>query len=233
MVANCNKFYIVKSGDGCYDIAAANSIALDQFYTFNPYVQTDCSRLWAGYNVCVGVIGGATPTPSPTPTPTPAKPTSTSAGNGIATPSPVQPSIAPNCAAFYLVKSGDGCFDIAAANGISTDQFYAWNPYVNTDCSRLWSGYNVCIRTVGFTPPKSSTFKTVATSTKPASSTPTPVQPGMVSGCKKFYKVQSGDGCWAIADMNKISLDNFYKWNPAVKTDCSALWGQYYVCVGV
>jgi LysM repeat protein len=231
MIANCNKFYFVKTGDGCYDIAASNSISLDQFYAFNPYVQTDCSKLWVGYNVCVGIVGGSTP--MPTPTPTPVKPTSTSVGNGVATPSPVQPSMVSNCNGFYLVKAGDGCFDIAAANGISTEQFYAWNPYVNNDCSRLWSGYNVCVRTIGFTPPKSSTFKTVATSTKPASSTPTPVQPGMVNNCKKFYKVQAGDGCWAIADTNKISLDDFYKWNPSVKTDCSALWGQYYVCVGI
>jgi Tfp pilus assembly protein FimV len=140
----------------------------------------------------------------------------------------------PNCNGFYLVKAGDGCYDIAAANGISLDQFYQFNPYVQTDCSRLWSGYNVCIRTIGMVTPASSAFKTstVATTTKPASTTPTPVQQGMVADCKKFYKVVSGDGCWAIADTNKISLDDFYKWNPALKTDCSGLWAEYYVCVG-
>ncbi|KAH7066518.1 LysM domain-containing protein [Paraphoma chrysanthemicola] len=142
----------------------------------------------------------------------------------------------PNCNGFYLVKAGDGCYDIAAANSISLDQFYQWNPYVGTDCARLWSGYNVCIRTIGFTAPTSSTFKTStipATTTKPASTTPTPVQQGMVAGCKKFYKVVSGDGCWDIANNNKIALDDFYKWNPAVKTDCSGLWAQYYVCIGI
>ncbi|OAL43397.1 LysM domain protein [Pyrenochaeta sp. DS3sAY3a] len=235
MTANCNKFYFVVAGDGCYDIAAGNSISLDDFYAWNPAVGNTCAALWTKTYVCVGILGGSTPTPKPsnTPAPTSVKPTSTAAGNGIATPTPVQPSMVPNCNGFYLVKAGDGCYDIAAANGISLDNFYAWNPYINTDCSRLWSGYNVCIRTIGFTAPVSSTLKTVATTTKPASSTPTPVQPGMVNNCKKFYKVQAGDGCWAIADTNKITLDNFYKWNPAVKTDCSGLWAQYFVCVGV
>jgi hypothetical protein len=26
---------------------------------------------------------------------------------------------------------------------------------------------------------------------------------------------------------------DFYKWNPAVKNDCSGLWPDYYYCVGV
>lgn len=55
MVENCNKFYKVKSGDGCYDIAAGNDISLDVFYSFNPTVGNDCSKLFPDYYVCVGV----------------------------------------------------------------------------------------------------------------------------------------------------------------------------------
>jgi LysM repeat protein len=236
MTSNCNKFYLVIAGDGCFDIATSNAISVEDFYTWNTAIGTNCAALWAQTYVCVGILGSGTSTPKPssTPVPTSLKPTTTSSDNSIVTPTPIQPSIAPNCNGFYLVKAGDSCYDIATANSISLDQFYAWNPYVKTDCSRLWSGYNVCIRVVRSTASASSTFQTVGTtSTKPPSSTPTPTQPGMINNCKKFYKVQSGDGCWALAEANKISLDNFYLWNPAVKTDCSALWAQYYVCVGV
>lgn len=46
----------------------------------------------------------------------------------------------------------------------------------------------------------------------------------MVKGYKSFYKVKKkGDGCWAIAKTNKIKLNDFYKWDPAVKNDYSAL----------
>jgi LysM repeat protein len=241
MTTDCNNFYLVVQGDGCYDIATSHSVALDDFYKWNPAVGSNCASLWLNTYVCIGILGGSTADPKPSNTHKPStvvQPTSTaktSTGNGVATPTPIQPNMVPNCNGFYLVKTGDSCYDIAAASGISADDFYRWNPYVQTDCSKLWTGYNVCIRTIGFSPPASSTFKTstVAMPSKPASSTPTPVQPGIVDSCKKFYKVVSGDGCWAIADTNKISLDDFYKWNPGVKSDCSALWLGYYVCVGV
>ncbi|MBE3045335.1 LysM peptidoglycan-binding domain-containing protein [Candidatus Bathyarchaeota archaeon] len=33
------------AGDGCYDIADAHGIALDDFYIWNPAVNDDCSGL--------------------------------------------------------------------------------------------------------------------------------------------------------------------------------------------
>jgi hypothetical protein len=55
----------------------------------------------------------------------------------------------------------------------------------------------------------------------------------MVSTCDIFYDVHSGDLCYDIADTHGVSLDPFYAWNPAVKTACSGLQPDAYVCVGV
>lgn len=59
--------------------------------------------------------------------------------------------------------------------------------------------------------PDDSTYVTAATSatttTSPAGATPTPVQPGMIAGCQKFYKVISGDTCQGIADALLITLE--------------------------
>jgi hypothetical protein len=44
-VTNCNKFYLVKSGDGCEAIASANSISFELFYSWNPAV-AQCANLW-------------------------------------------------------------------------------------------------------------------------------------------------------------------------------------------
>jgi LysM repeat protein len=76
---------------------------------------------------------------------------------------------------------------------------------------------------------------TKRTTTKPGNGivTPTPIQTGVVSNCKKFYKVITGDGCWAIANANGIKLEDFYKWNPAVGSTCATLYPDNYVCVGV
>ncbi|ORY01575.1 hypothetical protein BCR34DRAFT_521866 [Clohesyomyces aquaticus] len=229
-ISNCNKFYLVKSGDGCEDIATANGISFDQFYAWNPAVGK-CASLWPTYYVCVGIIG-FTPTikPSSTPAPTSTKTTPT---NGISTPTPTQSGMVGNCDAFYKVIKDDGCAAIASNNGISLTQFYSWNPAIGSDCKSLWPDYYVCVSIVGVNPSFTTSVKPTTTKAGNGIATPTPIQDGMYGSCKKFYKVVSGQGCWDIANANGITLDNFYQWNPAVKTDCSGLWPNYYVCIGV
>jgi hypothetical protein len=63
--------------------------------------------------------------------------------------------------------------------------------------------------------------------------TPTPTQAGMITTCRRFHLVQSGDKCGTIASENNISLSDFYRWNPGVGSSCGSLWLDYYVCVGV
>jgi LysM repeat protein len=196
----------------------------------NPAVG-QCASLWPIYYVCVGIVGfTATPKPSTTATPTSTKTTPT---NGIITPSPTQSGMASNCDSFYKVIQDDGCETIAAKNGITPNQFYAWNLFIGTDYKNLWPNYYVCVSMIGINPSFTTSVK--PTTTKPGNgiATPTPIQDDMTKSCKKFYKVVTNDGCWSIANANNIDLNNFYAWNPAVKTDCSGLFPGYYVCIGV
>ena len=74
----------------------------------------------------------------------------------------------------------------------------------------------------------------------------------MVDGCRRFYYVQPDDGCWQIATDAGITLEyvafmeptdslafltcdlsDFYEWNPAAAPDCSTMWANVYVCVGL
>jgi hypothetical protein len=55
----------------------------------------------------------------------------------------------------------------------------------------------------------------------------------MVSNCNKFHYVASGVKCSQIISYQKISLTDFAKWNPSVNSDCSGLWAEVNVCVGV
>lgn len=215
MVDNCNRFYLVKSGDNCGAIASSSGISLAQFHTWNPRVGTDCLGLWADVHVCTGIIGFTPGTLTTTTRPA----TTTTAGNGIATPQPIQPGMVGNCNRFYLVKPGDGCAAIAASNGISTTQFYGWNPEVGTSCAGLWANVNVCVGVVGSTP---TTRAPPVTTTAAGNgiTTPTPVQPNMVRNCNRFYKVRSGDICDTIASRNGISLAQLYSWNPDVGSTC-------------
>ncbi|PQE05165.1 hypothetical protein CJF30_00011307 [Rutstroemia sp. NJR-2017a BBW] len=141
MATNCNTFYLVKSGDECDTIASSKGISLPNFYRWNPAVGSSCGSLWLDIYVCVNVVGGTTSV-SPTST---QKPTTTAAGNGIATPTPIQTDMTTSCKKFHLVASGDECGVIATNAGITLANFYKYNPGIGSTCGSLWLGYYVCI----------------------------------------------------------------------------------------
>ncbi|KAJ8127373.1 hypothetical protein O1611_g6263 [Lasiodiplodia mahajangana] len=125
MVDNCNKFYFVVSGDNCASISSKSGISLAQFMQWNPSVGSTCTELWLGAYVCISVI---------------------SAGNGIATPTPIQDGMTKSCKSFYFVKAGDTCASIASSHGISVSSFISWNPAAGATCAGLWA--NTCAHTV-------------------------------------------------------------------------------------
>jgi hypothetical protein len=225
MVSNCDLFYLVESGDTCQGVSTAAGISLSDFYAWNPAVGTSCQFLDVDDYVCIDVIGYIPSTSTTIMT--------TTSTNGITTPTPHQTGMVSNCNKFYLVVSGDECDTIAANEGISLDDFYAWNPAVGTSCQYLDLGEYVCVDIVGVTP--SSTTTTTTTSTAPSNgiTTPTPYQTGMASNCDSFHLVTSGDQCVDLATSYDISLTQFYSWNPAVGSSCEYLDLGDYVCVGV
>ncbi|KAK4441924.1 LysM domain-containing protein [Podospora aff. communis PSN243] len=54
--------------------------------------------------------------------------------------------------------------------------------------------------------------------------TPLPTQPTMVSGCRRFYFVEVGDGCWDITNAAGIDANDFALWNSGAGPQCSTLW---------
>ncbi|KAH6867676.1 hypothetical protein B0T10DRAFT_569316 [Thelonectria olida] len=62
MTTSCKSFHKVVSGGGCWNLAQANGISLDAFYSWNPAVGTDCSDLELDVYVCIGVTAAATTT---------------------------------------------------------------------------------------------------------------------------------------------------------------------------
>ncbi|CAJ0543921.1 Ff.00g039930.m01.CDS01 [Fusarium sp. VM40] len=220
MVGNCNKFHPVRSTTTCKGILDYNKISLKDFVKWNPDVKEDCSNLWQGTHACVGVIGSS---PSPTAT---VKPSPTKAGNGISTPSPIQDNMVSNCNKFHPVKSTTTCQGILEYNKISLADFVKWNPDVGEDCSNLWQGTNACVGVIGFNP----------TPTQAAGNgvkTPSPIQTGMVKNCVKFHHIRPTTTCRGVLDYNKITMEQFFKWNAAVKSDCSGLWKDTHACVGI
>ncbi|KAK5796865.1 hypothetical protein VI817_006148 [Penicillium citrinum] len=120
-----------------------------------------------------------------------------------------------NAGSNEINKLVNSCSSIANFYGINVDDFVKWNPSLDRDDCELSRGYSYCV------------------SLKNAVETPTPTQSGIDSNCTNFYKVVKDNGCYAIATDHGITPAEFHEYNPAVKKDCSGLWPDYYVCVGV
>lgn len=220
MVSNCNKFYFVETGDSCDAIARSHGITFANFFAWNPEVKSDCGGLWANVNVCVGVIGF-------TPSITTAPATTTTAGNGIATPTPIQPGMVSNCDAFHKVVSGDQCDALAARYGVTRAQLTTWNPEIGSGCNSMWLDYYICVSIIGVNPAPSTT------TTGNGIATPTPIQPGMVGNCDAFHKVASGDECGVLASRYGVTVAQLTAWNPQIGSGCGGMWLDYYICVSI
>ncbi|RHZ63585.1 LysM peptidoglycan-binding domain-containing protein [Aspergillus thermomutatus] len=189
----------------------------EQFVSYNPSVKDDCSGIKVGNSYCVEVNHGQ---PRPT--------TTTTTSTSTPKPSPTQTGLIDTCTTFYLAVAGDTCDKIVAKYGtFTTAEFISWNPAVGADCSGLWAKTYYCVGIPG-------TPTTKPTTTTTPTGGPSPTQTGIISTCNSFYMAVAGDTCDKIvAKYGTFTLDHFLSWNPAVGSDCSALWAKTYYCVGV
>ncbi|GKZ65102.1 hypothetical protein AnigIFM50267_007266 [Aspergillus niger] len=232
--SSCDAFYYVEAGDSCWAIVNSyGNFTLNQFYSWNPAVKSDCSGLQPDYYVCIGVAGDTTVAPQTTLPATTAASAATSTGSYL----PEQTGIASNCDKYYYVQHGDTCSDIATNHDISLNDFYSWNPAVGTTCSDLEADYWVCVGVSGgataTTTTSTSTSTSTVSSTTPTSNAPSPTQSGLVGDCSTYYEAKSGDSCWSIVNdkYTYLTTSLFEEWNPAVGSDCSNLQPGYYYCV--
>jgi LysM repeat protein len=89
--------------------------------------------MWANAYVCVGVPGASHVTSTPSPTPT------------TVGPQPQMPGVTTKCRTYYYVNSGDSCWSIEQAKGVSLDQLRSWNTGINSDCTNLWANAYICV----------------------------------------------------------------------------------------
>ncbi|KAH7007285.1 hypothetical protein EDB80DRAFT_880790 [Ilyonectria destructans] len=185
MNKNCNKFHLVKSTTTCASIRDYYNVPLKDFYSWNSGVGSSCQSLLASYYVCVSVVGWK-PAPSPT----------TTTGNGISTPSPIQTGMTTKCNKFHLSTKTTTCSSIQNYYQITMAQLVEWNPAIGSKCTALWADTYVCVGVIGQKP----------TTTQPpkGNTTPTPVQAGIISNCKKFHLVKSTTTCTSIQDNGSL-----------------------------
>ncbi|KAJ7864947.1 hypothetical protein B0H14DRAFT_3862329 [Mycena olivaceomarginata] len=140
------------------------------------------------------------------------------------------------CRTWYTIANNDGCGTVASKFGLSSQQFFALNPELFTDCTNLVLGAAYCV-----SPPPAAAIPTSTTTTGPTSSATTTtsaaapsqtIAAGSWTNCTNYYQVQSGGNCPMIEAMFAISQSDFLKWNPEIKGDCSNLDIQRYCVAG-
>lgn len=229
----------------CQDVLDNYDLTIDEFYTWNPEVGSQCENLWEDYSYCVSLTqtlddaGGNSPdTTSTERATTPVSTTATS--TGVSIPGPTQSGIPADCNSYYLAKSTDTCNSIETSFGITDVQFHAWNPSVSADClSGLWADEAYCVGvagTIATSTTSTSSSKTPTTSTSPV--VPSPTQPNsIVTNCNNYAVAVDGDYCFIFASEHDITTDELYAWNSVLGeagADCGTeFWLGYYYCIGV
>ena len=145
------------------------------------------------------------------------------------------PSCLPQSSSTYLVQSNDNCWSIASANSIPASILIGYNPSLNSDCSDLISGENICISpVVGIYIPTTINGATVTQTGSYASATISPpgsIPHGTTTQCGKYYDCNVGDNCQQISLNNSITLSLFEAINPDIDAGCSNLVPGFYYCV--
>jgi hypothetical protein len=114
------------------------------------------------------------------------------------------------------------CALVAEDAKVKVADLITWNPWVGSNCDEgLFAGLTgtqeraVCIGVESTGTSSTATSGATTTATVPS----VPTQTGIVAGCTKYYTAQLGDGCWAISNQFDITLEQFYAWNPAGKSN--------------
>ncbi|KAI3581953.1 hypothetical protein IWW34DRAFT_690066 [Fusarium oxysporum f. sp. albedinis] len=131
---------------------------------------------------------------------------------------------------------GQTCSTFAKDWSMTVDELKSLNPGLK--CPKLNPVGYYC---VDGTVDKVKLTGVVSNTTEPTSApysgsgiqTPRPIQEGMVANCNKFHYVTTTTTCQSVLDYHKISLADFFKWNPAVGKDCTNLWKGTNACVCV
>ncbi|CAG7557594.1 unnamed protein product [Fusarium equiseti] len=117
----------------------------------------------------------------------------------------------PQCQFWWDNDGSIACKDMPKSFKISLESWLRWNPSLTKDCGNYITGRSYCIE--GPEAPPQTTTKPSPTTTDPA--------------------VESGQLCNAIAAKYGIAEDDIKKWNPGVGSDCTGIWANVYVCIGV
>ncbi|KAK4186788.1 hypothetical protein QBC35DRAFT_475109 [Podospora australis] len=160
---------------------------------------------------------------------------------------PHDPNTNADCTWWWDNDGSFSCDELLDLFGVSREDFVFWNPSITNTCGNYNTGFSYCVEgpaappvvpsvTITATPVSPSATTTGVSSSQTSGNvikTPSPPQPSMVNNCDAFHYVEPGQSCEAVLSLNGITVQQLFAWNPSVKSDCTGLWSEVYVCVSV
>ncbi|KAJ6616776.1 hypothetical protein B0H10DRAFT_2035713 [Mycena sp. CBHHK59/15] len=154
----CEAIYTVVSGDSCGVIETKTSLSDAQLRSLNPWIDVACS-IQIGQNLCIKNSNVAAPPPGP---PANLNPGSWSKFNiGFSDILRWNPEVSTTCSnlnlasycvlgsgacsKIYTVVSGDSCGAVETKASIADAQLHAENTWINSGCSNIQIGQNLCV----------------------------------------------------------------------------------------
>ncbi|KAI8137582.1 hypothetical protein BJV82DRAFT_674662 [Fennellomyces sp. T-0311] len=160
-LSGCTITHTAIKGETCTQIAKDYGIPRSQYLELNPSINSGCTNMWAGTTYCVSKENQShkeshkeskhkagedlkeypkkerakkKPPPKEEPKEEPKKEESSS-----------------SCAFKHTVTSSDTCTSVSKQYGIDRDAFRAANPSINSGCTNMITGKDVCIPGGGYT----------------------------------------------------------------------------------
>jgi hypothetical protein len=144
---------------------------------------------------------------------------------------PVQTEVATHCDKYYTAQRNDSCASINAKFAITFAMFSEWNPtsklllmdctcsrltyaQVGPNCENLWLEHAYCV--------DGPTLRELDRA---------PVREGTARDCMGYCTVQILDTCRSIKRKFRVSLEDLYKWNTDIGSNCEDLWPGYALCI--
>ncbi|KAM0468441.1 hypothetical protein ACHAP7_010893 [Fusarium lateritium] len=229
----CNKWHLVEGTQDCDTVLNKYSAFMREkdFFKWNPAVHEDCSGLFVGYWVCVGVKSKAAPnlawstsTPPFTPPPdaTPYTAVTLTPADSDFTPSPTQGPLPTDCQNFHKVEADETCRDILKIyNYLSEKQFFKYNPVLKKDCNGLWKDNWYCVGISAELPAPPT-----------VSTTPASVPTDSPKDCRSWYYTTGGETCDLLVKLfGTFDQKEFVAMNPSVREDCDGIQDETWCCV--
>ncbi|KAF2790994.1 carbohydrate-binding module family 18 protein [Melanomma pulvis-pyrius CBS 109.77] len=241
---NCGLYYETTLGDDCGVITLKYTISLNDFIFLNPMIWENCTNLWANTSYCTAPVGHISDYPgygddepvfTINPDPTTARPyINPFADDEDAVSIPLANATRTDCWDYLWWNSSLGspisCWSVVVQAEITREEFVLWNPSLDQNGD---SDNDTATRTYDYDctiAPSVSYCTAVASPTAEISKSTAPFSPraaGEIANCTEWFR--SSLSCDSHLSMLRMSLADFYRFNPSVKADCSNyVLGTYY-----